>query len=309
MPLHLRALISFGAVAGEGSFSRAAQKMGVTQSWVSEQVRGLEDYLGFDLLVRSGRQLKLTAEGAALYPYAQQMTQLRDDAEACAARMKSSRASQLRVGSVPSTAEMPLRLALVERFVAKYERVQFELVEDNVPRLIDRLQARELDVLLLYDRGYLPAAEVDILKLDELHCCVLLPQEDPLSSCEAFPVAAFQDRSVVFSPGRQDPQLMEKLQDVFSAYGARFVTAPEHNRRTIERYARLKRLAAFRWRAPGRGRRELGDMVLLPLDEEIAVDFVAVRNRGLQSRNLKRFWQLASSIAAGAVEPEDGAGA
>ena len=109
MPLHLRALITFGAVAAEGSFSRAAQKMGVTQSWVSEQVRGLEDYLGFDLLVRAGRQLRLTAEGAALFPYAQQMTQLRDDAEACAARMKTARASQLRVGSLPSTAELPAR--------------------------------------------------------------------------------------------------------------------------------------------------------------------------------------------------------
>jgi DNA-binding transcriptional LysR family regulator len=299
MPMHLRALITFGAVASEGSFSRAAQKMGVAQSWVSEQVRGLEEYLGFALLARSGHNLKLTPEGATLYTYARQMTQLRDEAGAVAAQMKAALASRLRIGSLPSTADIPIRIELIERFICLYERVQVEVVEEPVPRLMDRLEKHEYDVLLLYNRGQVSEAEFDLLKLAELRCHILIPQEDQFSRAELFPMEAFAGRTVLISPSRQDPLLIKSIEETFAPHGVNFVAAPELNRHAVERYARIKRLSVLRWQpGKGRARRLEGDMVMLPIGQEITLDFIAMRNRGVHSRNLERFWQLAARFAS-----------
>lgn len=60
MPL----LSAFDAVARQGSFTRAAQDLFLTQSAVSRQVQALEDLLGVELFARSGKRLALTAAGA-----------------------------------------------------------------------------------------------------------------------------------------------------------------------------------------------------------------------------------------------------
>jgi DNA-binding transcriptional LysR family regulator len=62
----LRDLAAFAAVAGERSFTRAAARLGVSQSALSHTVRGLEKRLGLQLLARTTRSVAPTAAGAAL---------------------------------------------------------------------------------------------------------------------------------------------------------------------------------------------------------------------------------------------------
>lgn len=64
----LNSLRAFEAADRHLSFTRAANQLFVTQAAVSHQVKGLEDYLGYDLFTRSPRNLTLTASGAALRP-------------------------------------------------------------------------------------------------------------------------------------------------------------------------------------------------------------------------------------------------
>src|SRR5581483_12302317 len=63
---HLRA---FYEVATSGSFTRAAEKLYLSQPAVTHQVRALETELGFPLLERLGRRVRLTPAGEALLPY------------------------------------------------------------------------------------------------------------------------------------------------------------------------------------------------------------------------------------------------
>ncbi|RYF66447.1 MAG: transcriptional regulator GcvA [Comamonadaceae bacterium] len=64
----LNMLRAFEAAARLRSVTRAAQELSVTQSAVSHQVKALEQWLGVTLVTREGRQLALTAEGAAYLP-------------------------------------------------------------------------------------------------------------------------------------------------------------------------------------------------------------------------------------------------
>ena len=66
----MRQLEYFVAVAEEANFTRAAQRVHISQSGVSAQVRQLEHDLGATLIDRSGRTATLTAAGAAALPHA-----------------------------------------------------------------------------------------------------------------------------------------------------------------------------------------------------------------------------------------------
>src|SRR5579871_3844296 len=70
--LPLGSLRVFVAVAEHLNFTRAADALGVTASAASLQIRALEQYLSRPLFRRAGRQVHLTAEGAALLPRLQQ---------------------------------------------------------------------------------------------------------------------------------------------------------------------------------------------------------------------------------------------
>ena len=60
-------LAGFAVVAKERSFTRAAAKLGVSQSALSQTIRGLEEKLGFRLLTRTTRSVSLTEAGSRLF--------------------------------------------------------------------------------------------------------------------------------------------------------------------------------------------------------------------------------------------------
>ncbi|MGZ4431629.1 MAG: LysR family transcriptional regulator, partial [Gaiellales bacterium] len=68
--MDLRQLQTLAAVAERGSFSAAAESLGVTQPAVSQQIRTLERDLGAVLIDRSGRRMRLTERGEVVHRYA-----------------------------------------------------------------------------------------------------------------------------------------------------------------------------------------------------------------------------------------------
>src|SRR2546422_2233647 len=75
MALDTRQLAAFCAVVERKSFSLAAERLGVTQPAVSQQIRALEERLGRRLLDRSGRRVEPTEAGRRLYRGAQRLLQ------------------------------------------------------------------------------------------------------------------------------------------------------------------------------------------------------------------------------------------
>src|SRR6185436_16280053 len=68
--MELRQLEYFVAVAEEANFTRAAERVHISQSGVSAQIRALETHLGGPLFDRSGRVARLTEVGTVALPYA-----------------------------------------------------------------------------------------------------------------------------------------------------------------------------------------------------------------------------------------------
>jgi DNA-binding transcriptional LysR family regulator len=96
--VHLRNLRYFAAVAEELHFSRAAERLRVSQPALSKQIRQLERELGFPLFRRDRRRVELTAAGQALLPAARHLLADWEEALAAATQSASEEGKQLRVG-------------------------------------------------------------------------------------------------------------------------------------------------------------------------------------------------------------------
>jgi LysR family transcriptional activator of nhaA len=140
---HLR---SFWLVAREGSVTRAAEKLGVSQPAVSAQLRALERGLGDRLLQRSGRTLVLTDEGRLVLRYADEIFALgRELIDALSGR--PSRFARLTVGIAMVVPKL-LAYRFVEPALSLPEPVQIQCVEDRPERLLAALAIHELDLAL-----------------------------------------------------------------------------------------------------------------------------------------------------------------
>lgn len=146
-PELLRALV---AVAETGGFTRAAERLHLTQSAVSHQIRRLEDQIGTPLFIRTTRKLALTEDGEEFLRHARQILQ----AHAALSRrfQASSLAGSVRFG-VPENflgAELP---HLLSRFARAYPSVRLEASVSVCQDFSARIESGELDLAVAMRRA------------------------------------------------------------------------------------------------------------------------------------------------------------
>ncbi|CAO5231373.1 putative LysR family transcriptional regulator [Frankia sp. AgKG'84/4] len=138
----------FVAVAEEANFTRAAQRVHISQSGVSAQIRQLERELGATLLDRSGRTATLTAAGAAALEHARAALAATAAVRESVDQVQGLVRGRLDVGMVASCAVEPFFAALAA-FHDEHPGVEIVLVEDTSDRLRDRVRAGTLDLALV----------------------------------------------------------------------------------------------------------------------------------------------------------------
>ncbi|AZM90661.1 MULTISPECIES: LysR family transcriptional regulator [Streptomyces] len=143
---HLRIL---RAVAGTGSFSAAARELGCTQPAVSQQMKALEQSAGTPLLVRAGREMRLTQAGEALVRHAAGILAGLTAAEEEVAAIAGLRAGRVRLVSFPSGSStlVPTALAAMR---AEHPGTRISLVEAEPPRSVEMLREGDCDVALAF---------------------------------------------------------------------------------------------------------------------------------------------------------------
>jgi len=135
------------AVNDLGSFSRAAAKVGRSESAVSLQLKRLEEQVGFPLFQRIGRSMTLTDAGDALLRNARRLVELND--EAFSALPAASVAGTVRLGVTPDFAESWLPVALI-RLARTHPAVRVQTVIDRTPMLTRQLESSEIDLAVTF---------------------------------------------------------------------------------------------------------------------------------------------------------------
>ena len=148
--MQLRNLITFIHVAELGSFTKAADQLGYTQSTVSFQIKQLEEELDCLLFERINHTITLTERGQELVYYAHQVRALTDEF-----KEKTSREDQLtghiHIVTPDSVCEEMVNSRYMD-FHSKYPGISIRFTTGDTAMLLDMLDHNEADIIITLDR-------------------------------------------------------------------------------------------------------------------------------------------------------------
>lgn len=132
-------LYLFMQVVREGSFTAAAQRLGLAQSGVSRSVRELEERLGVQLLVRTTRKLSLTQAGEQLYQKTASGFEMLDLGLATLAHYRETPSGTVRINASQHAIDKCL-LPKLAVFKQRYPDIRLELINES--RFVDIIEER-----------------------------------------------------------------------------------------------------------------------------------------------------------------------
>ncbi|WP_293813827.1 LysR family transcriptional regulator [uncultured Aquitalea sp.] len=144
--LNYHHLYYFWRVAAEGHLTRTAERLHISQSALSAQIRQLEEQLGAPLFLREGKRLLLTEMGSSVLRYAEAIFALGNELLAATAAQDAGQGGLLRIGSVSTLSRNFLESFLSP--VLSRPAVKLNLEAGGLDELLGRLSAFELDVVL-----------------------------------------------------------------------------------------------------------------------------------------------------------------
>ncbi len=148
----------FCAVAKAANFTRAAERLGISQPSLSQQIARLEKKIGAPLFVRLGRTVRLTPYGEALLPRALTILEEISETESSLSNLQDGTRGVLRVGVIPTI--MPYLIApRIRDFCRRFPDLEIQLSERVTARLVEDVQAGQLDLAVLS----LPIANPDLV--------------------------------------------------------------------------------------------------------------------------------------------------
>jgi DNA-binding transcriptional LysR family regulator len=185
MSIDLKQLKYFLAVAEEKSFSRAAERLHISQPPLSQQIMKLEAELGVRLFARTTRTFELTVAGKALMGEAQDMLAKMRMTIDTIRQIDRGEVGRLRVGIVGSAMWGPIP-KMLEEFQTKYPQVTWTLHESGPTVQYEALRAKQIDVGFWRE----PKLDEDELRHDNLrqelcfreNVCVAINEHHPLAA-------------------------------------------------------------------------------------------------------------------------------
>ncbi len=169
--ISVRQLHYFMSLVKAGSFSRAAEIVGVTQSTLSAAIQSLEAELGVTLIDRSGRRMQLLPAGEDFLKRARTIVALIEELPERARQAERPLTTRLRMGVIPSIAPFLLPKILPATSGA-FPELQLTIREGLTRSLLDSLRSGALDVALVAHPYDLDEFEVSELGQDIFYLAV-----------------------------------------------------------------------------------------------------------------------------------------
>ncbi len=226
-------LRTFMEVSRLRSFSRAAEKLSVTQPAISAQIRSLENEVGARLFDRDGGKVTFTAAGRVFEPFAEHVLQAHAHIGVTISELHRSPRGEIAISANEATSLYVLPQVFAQ-FKREYTRVSLKIVRADRARTIEAVLNREVDFGIVS----LPVKDarllVDVIHKDEV--VLVAPNAHPIAGREQITLPELLQYPVVLpKQGRQ----REQLDELFRSHDAQPRVAMEVESREL-----LKRLIA-----------------------------------------------------------------
>ncbi|WP_298964249.1 LysR family transcriptional regulator [uncultured Methylobacterium sp.] len=209
-PKDFRSLRYFVTVAEERNFRRAAQKLGISQPPLSQQIMLLEKEYGEQLFIRHARDVELTDAGRALLSGARTILDLADDARRQIDRAVRGEAGTVTIGFTPGISFHPVVPAVVRLWRRELPAVELTLRQAPTDELCAGLRSGADDIVLIRPPIQEPPA-LTIRALQEEEMVVALPPDHRLLSAPSIGIADLADDDFVLWPRHLAPGLYDSI--------------------------------------------------------------------------------------------------
>src|SRR5947209_2471252 len=224
----LRHLRYFIGVAEEENVSRAALKLHVSQPGLSRQIRDLEEELGFLLLERSAKSVRLTAAGHVFLLEARAVLKRVDEAVQAARAVANGRGVELHVGYATSPTVRILPPAL-RAFQAEMPKARVKLHDLSTEEMLGQLREGKLEIAFIVKPG---AALLRGLNFDELgheNMCVAVARNHRFVRKRKVGLTDVAQEPLIALSRTEYPDYHESLEAMFAGARAKLRIAEEHD--------------------------------------------------------------------------------
>ncbi len=197
--MNLRQLAHLTALAEQGSFSRAAECLHLTQSALSRSLQTLEDELGARLIDRAGKRSTLTPLGEAVLARARRITLEAAEIQRSAELLRQGEAGNIRVGLGSGPGAL-LMTPLLTHVAAHYPQVRVAIARGSTELQVAQLRQRELDALVVDARRISYASDLVIEPLTELRGGFVSRAGHPLAQLASVSFAQLMAYPVATTP-------------------------------------------------------------------------------------------------------------
>lgn len=206
--IEVRLLLAIVTLAEELNFTRAAKRLGISQSGLSRRVSTLEKRYRVKLFERDHANVTLTEAGRVFVEEAK-LSLLHDERAVQSARaVTEGQESILTIGRSPY-ADPFLTSALLAIHLPLYPNLKINLHSDFAPELVHALLVGKLDMALIANPG--PNRKLTTTKVSEAPLYVVLPEDSPLTAKDAVTLSDLANQTWILFERKAHPGMHDTL--------------------------------------------------------------------------------------------------
>jgi DNA-binding transcriptional LysR family regulator len=231
--MELRHLRYFVAVAEELHFSRAANRLNISQPPLSRQIQELEEEIGVPLLIRESRKVELTPAGKVYLAQAKRILEQVEAAKQEAAAVALGRAGHLRLGHGTHLPDGYLS-RVIAAFHKEAPRVAVDLLESPTPRILKALRRKTIDVGFVLAPSIATGLVVKPLFSDRL--VIALPEGHRYAAAPLTDLAQLAHENFVLCRRYADPGYRELVEGICrdAGFTPHVLQAVDHKQTVLE---------------------------------------------------------------------------
>lgn len=197
MHIEFRHLRTVKAIHEAGGLARAAERLNMTQSALSHQIKGLEDQAGVELFLRRSKPMKLSPAGLRLLRLAEQVLPQIEATQAEFANLRSGRTGRLHI-AIECHACFEWLFPVLEAFRKSWGDVDVDIRPGLSFDALPALQKEEVDLVVSSDPEALPG--VDFVELFDYAPVFVASSQHPLAAKPFVEAADFRDQTLITYP-------------------------------------------------------------------------------------------------------------
>ena len=183
-----------------GSFTAAAERIGVTQSAITKSVADIERQLGYLIFNRTARGVILTEEGRTFVERAARLLDETQDLLHGGPTGSDPYAGALRIGVCPASLEW-LLMEPLSTLMAQHPNIRLDITGGSFDRVVQLLRAGSIDVALGYDVAFVEQPDLRRESLPAMLTTFFVRQGHPLQSCDKVTAADIAKYNLIIPSG------------------------------------------------------------------------------------------------------------